>query len=216
MQRNSTTAAYDLESTVDDQVYSGRGADASSRAAVTTTHGEVLSRGGHLVSAFYHSACAGQTEVPGNVWPDRPNNGNASVKCGFCDRATRTPWQTDIRPEELLEALRGAGEKAQQVTGLHIRERSLSGRVTLLDLVTDEGAIRWSGNRFRELLGWNRVRSARFESEVQGDGFHISGRGAGHGVGLCQWGARAMAASDHDYQDILGRYYPGAGLTRIY
>ena len=216
MQQNSTTKAYDLESTVDDQVYSGRGADASSRAAVTTTHGEVLSRGGHLVSAFYHSACAGQTEVPGNVWPGRPNNGNSSVKCGFCERVTRKPWQTDVSPQELLEAVKASGEEATQVTGLHIRERSLSGRVTLLDLVTDRGAVRWSGNRFRELLGWNRVRSARFESAVREGGFHISGRGAGHGVGLCQHGARAMAAADHDYQDILGRYYPGAGLTRIY
>jgi stage II sporulation protein D len=216
MQKAGGSRSYDLESTVADQVYSGRSADASSRAAVTTTHGEVLSRNGHLVSAFYHSACAGQTEVPDNVWPDRPNNGNASVKCTFCERATRKAWETDIGPEELLEALAAAGEKASQVTGLHIRERSLSGRVTLLDLITDRGAVRWSGNRFRKLLGWNRVRSARFESEVVGNGFHITGRGAGHGVGLCQWGARKMASEDYDYQDILGHYYPGAGLTRIY
>ena len=216
MQQNNSTKSYDLESTVRDQVYSGRPADSSSRAAVTTTHGEVLSRGGHLVSAWYHSACAGQTEVPANVWPERPSNGNASVKCGFCGDVGRKLWKANISPEELLEALRNAGEKANQLTGLHIRERSLSGRVTLLDLVTDQGAIRLQGNRFRELLGWNRVRSTRFESKVEGNGFEISGRGAGHGVGMCQWGARTMAGSDHDYQDILGHYYPGAGLTRIY
>jgi stage II sporulation protein D len=216
MQKASGTKSYDLESTVDDQVYSGRSADASSRAAVTTTHGEVLSRNGYLVSAFYHSACAGQTEVPANVWPERPANGNASVKCNFCKEATRKAWAADISPEELLEALDADGEKATQVTGLHIRERSLAGRVTLLDLITDHGAVSWSGNRFRELMGWNRVRSASFESKVVGNGFLISGHGAGHGVGLCQWGARKMASEDYDYQDILGHYYPGAGLTRIY
>lgn len=216
MQQNNSTRAYDLESTVNDQVYSGRPADSSSRAAVTTTHGEVLSRGGHLVSAWYHSACAGQTEVPDNVWPERASNGNASVKCGFCGQVGRKLWTVNISPDELLEALKSNGDKATQVTGLHIRERSLSGRVSLLDLVTDQGAIRLRGNRFRELLGWNRVRSTRFESKVEGNGFEISGRGAGHGVGMCQWGARTMAASDHDYQDILGHYYPGAGLTRIY
>jgi stage II sporulation protein D len=154
--------------------------------------------------------------VPGNVWPERTSNGNASVKCGFCGQVGRKLWKANISPDELVEALQNSGRKATQVTGLHIRERSLSGRVSLLDLVTDQGAIRLHGNEFRELLGWSRVRSTRFESKVEGNGFEISGRGNGHGVGMCQWGARAMAASDHDYQDILGHYYPGAGLTRIY
>ena len=115
-----------------------------------------------------------------------------------------------------FRCLGSAGSKATQVTGLHIRERSLADRVTLLDLITEQGSVRWSGNRFRELIGWNRVRSARFESKVVGNGFQITGRGAGHGVGLCQWGARKMANEDFDYQDILGHYYPGVGLTRIY
>jgi len=216
IKRAEGKSSYDLKSTVDDQVYSGRSADPSSIAAITTTHGEILSHNGYLVSAFYHSKCAGQTEVPINVWPERPSNGNVSVACGFCKAVTRKGWQTRITPEELLETLRSSGEEADKVTGLNIVERSLSGRVTLLDVITDKGEVRWAGNHFRKLLGWNRVRSTRFESKVSGNGFHLTGQGSGHGVGLCQWGTRKMAEDGYDYQDILGHYYPGAGLTQLY
>jgi stage II sporulation protein D len=42
------------------------------------------------------------------------------------------------------------------------------------------------------------------------------GRGFGHGVGMCQWGAQAMAQQGYDHQQILAFYYPGAVIAKTY
>jgi stage II sporulation protein D len=59
-------------------------------------------------------------------------------------------------------------------------------------------------------LGWNRILSTWFEVTRQGDRFLFHGRGSGHGVGLCQAGAAAMAESGRGRNEILAQYFPGA------
>ncbi len=216
MKKADADRAWDLEATVDDQVYSGKPVDGSTRAAVTATHGEVLTRDGYLVSAFYHSTCGGMTELPRDVWPEQPSHGNTAVVGGFCDKSPHARWTVDVSPEQLLSAAARAGHEATQVKGLHVRSRSTSERITAIDLVTDRGTVTWSGQRFRELLGYGKIKSARFEVAVQGGSFRLTGRGFGHGVGMCQWGAQGMSSAGEDYRAILGKYYPGSKIERIY
>lgn len=216
MKRAEADRAWHLEATVDDQVYNGKPVDGSTRAAVTATHGEVLTRDGYLVSAFYHSTCGGMTEQPRDVWPEQPSHGNTAVVCGHCERSPHHSWTVTISPEQLLAAAGKAGHEATTVRGLHVRSRSSSERITAIDLVTDRGTVTWSGQRFRELLGYGKVKGARFEVAVQGGAFKLTGKGFGHGVGLCQWGAQGMSSGGEGYRDILGLYYPGSKIERIY
>jgi stage II sporulation protein D len=73
-----------------------------------------------------------------------------------------------------------------------------------------------SAEAFRGLLGYERVRSARFEWSVEDDGrIRLDGVGAGHGVGLCQAGARGLSARGRVYTEILAHYYPDARLVRL-
>jgi stage II sporulation protein D len=65
------------------------------------------------------------------------------------------------------------------------------------------------------------LRSAAFTLTATGAGRGITrlvaeGSGAGHGVGLCQWGAVGRSRAGHDFQRILAAYYPGAALQRLY
>ncbi len=216
MKKADADRAWDLEATTDDQVYSGKAVDGSTQAAVTATHGEVLTRDGYLVSAFYHSTCGGMTELPKDVWPEQPSHGNTAVVGGYCEKSPYYNWTVDVTPEQLLAAAAKAGHEATQVRGLHVRSRSASERITAIDLVTDRGTVTWSGQRFRELLGYGKIKSARFEVEVNGGAFRLTGRGFGHGVGMCQWGAQGMAEAGEDYRAILGKYYPGSKIERIY
>jgi stage II sporulation protein D len=62
-------------------------------------------------------------------------------------------------------------------------------------------------------LGWNRILSNWFEVTRQGDRFFFHGRGSGHGVGLCQAGAAAMAASGRSSSQILAQYFSGATVA---
>ena len=65
----------------------------------------------------------------------------------------------------------------------------------------------------RSALGASVVRSTLFEIRKSPDGFTLVGSGHGHGVGMSQWGAQAMANDGADYEDILEMFYPGTELT---
>ncbi len=86
--------------------------------------------------------------------------------------------------------------------------------------------LRVDGIRFRNWLGPGELRSTAFQIERQKPGrelasggsvaFRVSGRGNGHGVGLCQWGAKVMAEKGHSSDAILGFYYPDAILKKLW
>jgi stage II sporulation protein D len=73
-----------------------------------------------------------------------------------------------------------------------------------------------SGAELRQLVGYTALPSLWFTVSVEGEAAVFRGRGSGHGVGLCQWGARGRAARGETYQQILGHYYPGAEIRRMY
>ena len=216
MQRAEAVGPYHLEATTADQVYGGTAVDGTTRAAVTSTHGEILQEDGLLVSAWFHSACGGVTEDPADVWPDRPAHGNAVVTCGFCDTSPYDRWTVDVTPEDILDGLITSNHDVTKVTELHIRTRTASGRVRKIDIITDTGAVAMTGQQFREMVGYIRLKSANFTVEVVGDVFRLTGGGFGHGVGLCQHGALGMDKAGRQYREILSAYYPRARVEKIY
>ncbi len=216
MQRAQAEGPYHLEATTDDQVYSGTAVDSATRAAVTSTHGEILLQDGLLVSAWFHSACGGRTEDPADVWPDRPAHGNAVVTCGFCDTSPYASWTVDLSPAEIARGLTEAGHEVTEVTGMHIREDTASERVRRLEIETDAGMVAVTGQEFREMVGYMRVKSASFSVGVVGATFRLTGKGFGHGVGMCQHGALGMDKAGHAYREILTHYYPRARVEKIY
>jgi stage II sporulation protein D len=217
MQRAAAEGPFHVTATVDDQVYRGSAADGPTMAAVATTHGEVLSIEGYLVSAYFSSTCGGRTEDPIHVWPDRLTRGVRSVTCGHCDAAPFSRWTQDLSPERLAGALRDGGyDGIGDVVGLHIRGRSPSGRVIVLDVETTDATVTLSGQELRAAVGWTPIKSATFDVEVRGGSFHFEGSGFGHGVGLCQYGAQGMDRSGATYREILGLYYPDAKVEKIY
>ena len=74
---------------------------------------------------------------------------------------------------------------------------------------------RMTGNEFRLAAGPTKVRSLRAIVEEADGGTRLTGRGWGHGAGLCQWGARGRALAGHDHEEILFHYYPGATFGRV-
>ena len=218
MRRAQASDSWHLRATVLDQVYSGRPVDPGSRAAVEATHGQVLALDGDLVSVYFSSTCAGHTETPDNVWPDRPSHGTASVACGFCDRSPNYSWTTSIGAADLQGELRGAGHKAGAIERLELRSGASGGRVRAIDVVTDDGTVTLAGNEFRALIGYGKVKSTRFSVEFDpaASAFVLSGSGFGHGVGLCQWGAQGMDRAGRDYREILGRYFPQTDIAHLW
>jgi stage II sporulation protein D len=72
------------------------------------------------------------------------------------------------------------------------------------------GSARLRGNDFRRMIGYDTLRSTLFAVALDGDVAHFTGRGYGHGVGMCQWGAKGMAEQGYTARQILEYFYPGA------
>jgi stage II sporulation protein D len=101
---------------------------------------------------------------------------------------------------------------------IEVTERTPSGRPVFLRLTGSNGAtFDMLAERFRLAIGGSEIRSTDFELRVAAD--HVTfrnGRGFGHGLGLCQWGAQGQAVQGKRTAEILRYYYPGSKLMRAY
>ena len=197
------------------------------------------------IKAFYHSTCGGGTELPENVWGGPFPGFKRTVECSYCRLSPRYSWSLELKTSEIVDLiLKGVhrdgplpnwSEQALSViTGgrlVDIRTQSsgLIGRVSRLTTVwiigKDLVELVIPGPRFRDWMGVTRIRSTAFKMLPQRqnlgfqrsvDGWHIEGVGNGHGVGLCQWGAKAMGEKGHSMTSILKHYYPDATLQKMW
>lgn len=208
----SRGARWDVEATTRDQVYSGASReDPRAVAAVRDTAGQVLTRGGVVVEAYFHAICGGATESPDHVWEGRGAY-PSPVRCDACADAPSRAWRLEISASEMAERLRPAGALGAEVRSLECVRRGSDGRWVEVRVRGASGEVVLAGNELRRLLGYGALRSLRFTAEVRAGRVVFEGVGYGHGVGLCQWGARGMAAAGADHRAIVHHYFPGATL----
>jgi stage II sporulation protein D len=231
---------FDLYATVADQAYGGVAAEtAEGRAAVSETRGRVLTYGGGLIEAFYFSTCGGRTAEGYEVFRGAARPYLRSVSdlnetgSAYCSISPRYRWREEWSGEALratlqrnLPAVAGAGSaRIGTVTDVRVTQRSASGRVDQLSIALGGAEVKVDGHtRIRQVLGAPSglpLRSTVFSLIATGAGRNVTslvieGAGAGHGVGLCQWGAVGRARAGQGYQQILAAYYPGTRLERRY
>lgn len=208
-------ARYDLESTVASQVYGGSDSeDELALQAVKDTEGEVALYNGELIQALYHSSCGGKTEAAEDVWgKDVPYL--KSIKDPHCTEAPNYFWQYNIDLNELSERLRRLDGGIGGISSVSVKKKSRSGRAISISIRHSNGVSDVSGKDFREALGFENLRSTDFTVKVKGDSVYFAGSGGGHGVGMCQWGAKGMAEDGRGYKEILKWYYPGITIKRV-
>lgn len=224
---------FDYWGDSNDQVYRGReGQDTVAARAVRETRGEVLTYGGRPILAYYHSTCGGRTAAIEEVWRSGPlpylrsvsdldGNGRA-----WCESSNRFRWSERWRWSALAGILeRSVGLDADAFRGLRIRGRTPSGRIAALEIAGAGGgrtvygdSVRWALRREGGAI-LNSARIDEIREGVDADGsrwIEVDGGGWGHGIGMCQVGAMARARFGQDYRRILGSYYPGTELERVY
>ncbi len=205
---------YDLRSDARSQNYLGaQGDQEAALAAAAATRGEVLLWQDEPILAVYHSASGGLTAASGEVW-GRELPYLVSVEVEGEEDSPDTYWRTPLERATLRRSLAGLGLELGRDVDARVVERSPSGRVRWVEFEGSRGSGRIEARRLRSLLGASRVRSTMFEIRRSGQGLVLVGSGRGHGVGMSQWGARAMAESGSSYREILARFYPGAALGR--
>jgi stage II sporulation protein D len=125
-------------------------------------------------------------------------------------------WEQSIPLRKLESQLKNSGYQITRLTDLVPGRRNRSGRLSDLVLVTAKGSLTISATAFRKAVGYSVIKSTNFEVKISGDDAKFTGVGYGHGVGLCQWGAKQRAEDGFDYREILTYYYPGTILKKLY
>jgi stage II sporulation protein D len=181
--------------------------------AARATAGELLWFDGKPALTTYSKDCGGKTEV----WTDRSLPYLKSHNDEYCVRGGPSSWRWETSGTQLFEALRIAGLKAPaRIETIEITRTTASGRAAELALRGGDLSVRIAASSLRfaagRQYGFSTIRSEQFRVTGSGGRFLFEGRGAGHGVGLCQRGAEQMGVAAKTYQDILAYYYPGAVL----
>ena len=208
-------AAWDVRATALSQVYRGLEAETDeTRSAARATRSEVLTYRGEPILAVFHSTAGGRTATAGEVWGrDLPYLRVVEVEEE--DDAPHTYWRAVFSPSDLAGQLDAAGVAVQRVEGLRVTRRTRSGRVERLEVRGARAVEELRGERLRQLVRALGLRSTLFDIRHGSEGFAFVGSGYGHGVGMSQWGARALAERGVSYQRILARFYPGTRLEKI-
>ena len=207
---------YHIVASTAHQQYAGRVAAASPAwGAVRETAGQVLLWEGDLFPAFYHTESGGYTEDPRTVFAARNMPGLKPVRCEFSVGSPHYYWSLDVRLTDLAEILRRNDTAVGSVTAIEVTERTPSLRAAAVTVHGTRGSVRLRGNDFRRMIGYDTFKSTLFAVAVDAQWARFSGRGYGHGVGMCQWGAKGMAEQGHTARQILEFYYPGTVFSAL-
>ena len=216
--------AWDVTATQSSQVFkNGRHHNPKVNRIINATRGLVLHFEGKVIPAYFHSSCGGHTEANGRVFNERTIGPLRGSPCGWCQGPDNkhARWSRSFRKSELTAALqkRFRSQKRpriERVRALEITGRGVSGRALSIRVRHAFAPFDARAEHLRQALGPMRLKSTNFAISATNGSITFTGRGFGHGVGLCQYGAEGQARAGYTYREILQRYYPGAALRKMY
>ncbi len=219
---------FDVFADTRDQVYGGSGIEKEIiNKLVDETRGLILTYDDKPAVTFYHSTCGGYTEDAKNVFPKFDLPYLKAVKDGdepYCSISPKFTWTEILSENSFVQRLVSAGyldNSDYEVNDIHINSTFRSGRIDELEILLTDNynklkSIQLYGNNIRYVIktadNKSILESSNFNIKKAGDDIIINGKGYGHGVGLCQWGALAQSKQGKDFDDILMFYYPGTKI----
>jgi len=197
------------------QVYGGAGSQhPTTDAAVSQTTGLVITYMNELASVMYSSDAGGVTQDYAEL--------KGTTRHPYLTSVMDPPeiphrcWTQRFQLNELETKLLASGiREAKGLTSIAVSKTGTGGRVLTVALIGPDGQTEIPADKLRSALGVNVIKSTLFALDVSSPGYVIfSGRGYGHGIGMCQTGARALAAApfNYSYEQILSHYFPGTQL----
>ena len=137
------------------------------------------------------------------------------IRCPYCVNSPHFNWERKVKLVDIKEALVKGGYKVSGLKSISIKGIDRSGRVKDIIIKAKNKTLALSAKDFRRIIGSTLIKSRNFEVRIKGEYAYFIGKGWGHGVGMCQWGAFTMAKKRKKADDILEFYYPGARISRF-
>ncbi len=200
-----------------DIAYRGKaGETARLNRLVQETKGIVMAYNGNVFPSYFHSTCGGHTEDIYHIFGKPSIPPLSGVSCNYCNNSKFSNWSIDISKADIEKKLREANIYVSNISTVKTTYPGAGNHGSRIELVSTDGTKEMNANDFRLLIGPNHLYSTAFHSKNNGKCITFSGRGWGHGVGLCQYGAETMAEKGFKWTDILKHYYPKIELVRMY
>lgn len=174
-----------------------------------------------LIVNSREAAISSQQSGSGNEAPSSsPSATQATNQDDYCASCPFHLWSKTYTVEQLQSKFsRSHSTTVGKFQSMEFTEFDPSGRVRTVLIKGDKKEVRITGNRFRDIFGAGSIKSTLLTLTVTpGGDYTINGKGYGHGVGLCAWGANGLAKSQKGiaYTDILKHYYTGVDIQTIY
>jgi len=212
--KNDTKSIYDLDGTTNFQVYKGIIAEKeSSTKAVRDTSGTIMTYNHSPILAYFHSTSGGKTSDDKFVWQGEDLPYLSSVVCTYSKDSPHYEWTAEITLQQIEKAIKSKYQRIGKIRKILFKK--YDDRVVEVDIVHSNGNLLLTGNQFRIMLDPSKLKSTFFTAKQNKNSFHIYGKGWGHGVGMCQWGARGRGEKGFSYEQILTYYYKDIKLTKI-
>ena len=198
---------YNLCDNTHCQAFNGLSSDSLLNEAAIETRGLViLDKDSILIISAFHSNCGGETSSSEDVWlSGQPYL--KSVSDPYCIRSRSAAWQKSYSLSDWLKYIRRSGFYGN-VNDPSMLNFSQENRLS--DYKTATFSI-----SLRTMRSDLNLRSTFFSVVTEGDSVILKGKGYGHGVGLCQEGAMAMAVKGFRYREIINFYYTGVIISDI-
>lgn len=219
LENEKTMLPYDIKASVYHQVY-GRCEEEKIIKAVEETRGEIITYEDKIVQIFFHACCGGKTASASETWGGENMEWAEPLEDKYCHISPYFGWKR-IYSQKKLEKILGIGD----IKEIKIEERDSSGRVKKLKILLKNGKmIYFTGHSFRMKINYKIGKLAflnplvipgtNFSLQRIGKDIIFTGNGYGHGVGMCQWGAREMAEKGFNYKQILSHFFPLLKITK--
>lgn len=216
--KNNKRTDFDLYNDTRDQMYKGSGKVYDSvRKAVDGTHRLVLTYDKEPFHTYYHANCGGGTD-DAKIWTGakgptiKPLQG---ASCAYDKKSKSYSWKNTISHKSINQFVNKNGLQGS-VKKIKVASKTKSHRAINLEFTTSKGKKTLSCAKFRLAVGASRLKSCKLtDIQKTASGFSFTGHGYGHGIGMCQDGAKAMALAGKNYKQILSNYFPSAKLTEL-
>lgn len=196
---------FHLDTDQMDQVFAMTNSEKAQQAVQLTENVILKDQNNKILKAFYHADCGGQTVPASQVWPDAIDSGTAVDP--WCSDRKSNQWTFAMGKNDFYQAL-GQNSETDGKPIITINER-FKGRIQSLKILGEVFSIQ----KLRQVFGFSLIKNSALNITESEEAIQFSGKGFGHGVGLCQWGSLAQAKLGRSYIQILEHYYPQAQIT---
>lgn len=202
---------YDVKNNTEDQVYLGyKNEKPETNAAIAATYGKVVTDyNNRVINAYYSSSAGGYTDSIEDIWGLSPKAYLVPRK-DFDQESPHYEWNREFSQDDISDKL--ATFKVGRVLGMTILDRTVAHRVKKAVVIGTESNVQLTGEEIRHRLA---LPSTKFNIGFKEGKMKFAGRGFGHGIGLSQYGSKALAEQGVEYSNILKHYYPNTKILSL-